>query len=396
MASKANVFIVAAKRTAFGTFGGKLKNHSATDLAEIASRAVISEAKVKPEAIDHIIFGNVIQSARDAIYLSRHVGLRIGIPENVPALLVNRLCGSGFQAIVNAAQEIQLGESTCVLAGGTENMSQTPFSVRDIRFGTALGVKCEFEDTLWAGLTDQHINTPMGVTAEKLGAQYKVTREDSDKFALRSQTLWKNAQDNGYFKAEVTPITLKSKKGDTIFEVDEHPRMTSLEKLAKLPPVFKKNGLVNAGNASGICDGAAALLVAGEEAIARHNLKPLVRVVAWQAVGVDPSIMGIGPAPAIRAVLKKTNLKLSDIGLIEVNEAFAPQVLAVQRELGIPDEKFNTCGGAIALGHPLGASGARISAHLAHEMKRQGAKYGMGSACIGGGQGIAVLFENVS
>uniref|UniRef100_A0A915BIZ5 Uncharacterized protein n=1 Tax=Parascaris univalens TaxID=6257 RepID=A0A915BIZ5_PARUN len=395
MASKSGIFIVGAKRTAFGTFGGKLKNHTPVDLAEIASRAVLNEHNIKPEQIDHVIFGNVLHSSADAVYLPRHVGLRLGIPEHVAALAVNRLCGSGFQAIINAAHQILLGESTFVLAGGTENMSMTPFSVRNVRFGTMLGGNYEFEDTLWRGLTDAHIKTPMGMTAENLGAKYNISREEADRYAVRSQTLWKKANESGIFKAEIAPLTIKTKKGDSVFEVDEHPRLTTLENLAKLPPVFKKNGLVDAGNASGICDGAAALLVAGEEAISKYGLKPLVRVVAWESVGVDPNIMGIGPAPAIKSVLKKTNMTLKDIDIIEVNEAFAPQTLAVQRELDIPDDKLNLNGGAIAVGHPLGASGARISAHLTHEMRRRGVKYAIGSACIGGGQGIAILFENV-
>ncbi|KAK0423407.1 hypothetical protein QR680_008128 [Steinernema hermaphroditum] len=396
MASK-NVFVVAAKRTPFGTFGGKLKNHSATDLAEISTKAALQEAGVKPEKVDHIIIGNVIQTASDAIYLPRHVGLRVGVPQNVGALAVNRLCGSGFQAVVNASHQILLGESRIVVAGGVENMSQTPYTVRNVRFGTTLGANYEFEDTLWKGLTDSHVKLPMGMTAEKLGAQYKVTREEADAFAVRSQTLWKKAKDANVFDAEIVAMKLKSRKGEVVFDTDEHPRPgTTVEQMAKLPPVFQKNGLVNAGNASGICDGSASLILAGDEAVKAEGLKPLVRIVAWDAVGVDPSIMGIGPAPAIRSVLKKANLKLEDIDLVEVNEAFAPQALAVQRELGIAEEKFNVNGGAIALGHPLGASGARISGHLAHEMKRRGVKYGIGSACIGGGQGIAILFENVN
>ncbi|TKR77871.1 hypothetical protein L596_018770 [Steinernema carpocapsae] len=265
-----------------------------------------------------------------------------------------------------------------------------------MRFGSTLGANYEFEDTLWKGLTDSHAKMPMGMTAEKLGAQFKITREEADKFAIRSQTLWKKANDAGIFKTEIATITLKSKKGPIVFDTDEHPRLSTPEQMAKLPSVFQKNGLVNAGNASGICDGAASLVLVGDEAAKAENLNPLARVVAWESVGVDPTIMGIGPAPAIRAVLKKANLKLSDIDLIEVNEAFAPQALAVQKDLGIPDEKFNVNGGAIAIGHPLGASGARISGHLVHEMKRRGVKYAIGSACIGGGQGIAILFENVN
>ncbi|VDP02368.1 unnamed protein product [Heligmosomoides polygyrus] len=378
MASKSGAFIVGAKRTAFGTFGGKLKNHTATDLGVIATIAALEHAGVKADNIDHVIFGNVVASSKDGIYLTRHIGLKSGVPQNVGALT-----------------QIKLGESKLVVAGGSENMTQVPFAVRNIRFGTALGMKYEFEDTLWESLSDPYAKLAMGQTAEKLGAQYKVSRADADAFALRSQQLWKKAQDAGFYKDEITPMTVKGKKGEETFEVDEHPRpATTMESLAKLKPVFQKDGLVNAGNASGICDGAAAMIVAAEDAIKKHNLKPLARVVSYATVGCDPTIMGIGPAPAIRQVLAETGLKIEDIDIFEVNEAFAPQALAVQRELGIPMEKLNLNGGAIALGHPLGASGARISVHLVHELRRRKAKYAIGSACIGGGQGVAVLFEN--
>ncbi|VDM76044.1 unnamed protein product [Strongylus vulgaris] len=318
MASKSGVFIVGAKRTAFGTFGGKLKNTSATDLGVIASVAALKHANVKADDIDHVIFGNVVPSAKDGIYLSRHIGLRSGVPQNIGALTVNRLCGSGFQALVNAAQQIKLGESKIVIAGGTENMTQVPFAVRNIRFGTALGMKYEFEDMLWESLSDSYAKMAMGQTAEKLGQQYKVTRKEADEFALRSQQLWKKAQDAGYYKAEITPMTVKGKKGEETFEVDEHPRpSTTMETLAKLKPVFQKDGLINAGNASGISDGAAAMVVAGEESVEKHGLKPLVRVVAYAAVGCDPTIMGIGPAPAIRQVLGQTGMKMDDIDIFE-------------------------------------------------------------------------------
>ncbi|WKY02645.1 hypothetical protein Q1695_016145 [Nippostrongylus brasiliensis] len=396
MASKTGVFVVGAKRTAFGTFGGKLKNHSATDLGVIATIAALQHAGVKADHIDHVIFGNVVSTSKDGIYLSRHIGLKSGVPQNVGALTVNRLCGSGFQALINAAQQIKLGDSKLVVAGGSENMSQAPFAVRNMRFGSVLGMKYEFEDTLWESLTDPYAKLAMGQTAEKLGAQYKVSRSEADAFALRSQELWKKAQDAGFYKAEIAPMTVKGKKGEETFEVDEHPRPgTTMESLAKLKPVFQKEGLVNAGNASGISDGAAAMVVAGEEAISKHGLKPLARVVSYATVGCDPTIMGIGPAPAIRQVLAQNGMKIDDIDLYEVNEAFAPQALAVQKELGIPMEKLNLNGGAIALGHPLGASGARISVHLVHELQRRKAKYAIGSACIGGGQGVAVLFESV-
>nr|CAD2157036.1 unnamed protein product [Meloidogyne enterolobii] len=392
----AGIFIVSAKRCAFGAFGKTLKDYTATDLAEIVSKAALKASSISAENIDHVIFGNVIQSSKDAAYLARHVGLRVEIPVHVPAVTVNRLCGSGFEAIVQAAQQIISGDSKVVLAGGTESMSQAPFAVRNIRFGSQLGVNYEFEDVLWQGLIDQQIKMPMGITAENLGEKYKITRQEADEYAAKSQQRWRLANNAGYFKSEIEPIKIKGKKGaETLFEVDEHPREVSAEQLAKLPPVFKKNGLVNAGNASGVCDGAAAVIVADEESVEKHHLTPLVRILGWQSVGCDPTIMGIGPVEAIRILCKKSGVELNKIDLIEVNEAFAPQVLSVQRELGIDLDRLNVNGGAIALGHPLAASGARITAHLAYELKRRNVRYGIGSACIGGGQGIALLFENV-
>lgn len=395
--SRPGIFIVSAKRCAFGAFGRSLKDHTATDLAEIVARSALKSSSIAPEHVDHVIFGNVIQSSKDAAYLARHVGIRIGLPVKTPAVTVNRLCGSGFEAIIHGAQQIISGDSKVVLAGGTESMSQAPFAVRGTRFGTALGTKIEFEDILWEGLTDLQINTPMGVTAENLGEKYNITREESDAYAIRSQQRWRIANSAGHFKAEIEPIKLKGrKKGEEhLFEVDEQPRETTPEQIAKLPSVFKKNGLVNAGNASGICDGAAAVVVADEESVKTHHLTPLVRILGWHTVGCEPHIMGIGPVEAIRQLCVKTGISLDQVDLIEVNEAFAPQVLAVQRELGLDTERLNVNGGAIALGHPLGASGARITAHLAHELIRRNARYGIGSACIGGGQGIAMLFERV-
>uniref|UniRef100_A0A914I3U8 Mitochondrial 3-ketoacyl-coa thiolase n=1 Tax=Globodera rostochiensis TaxID=31243 RepID=A0A914I3U8_GLORO len=394
--SKTGIFVVSAKRCAFGAFGGSLKNHSATDLGEIAAAAALKSSEIAPEHIDHVIFGNVIQSSKDAAYLARHIGLRVGVPVHVPAVTVNRLCGSGFEAIAQGAQQIVAGDSKVVLAGGTESMSQAPFAVRGARFGTQLGAKIEFEDVLWQGLTDSQANMPMGITAENLGAKYNVTREEADAYAIRSQKRWALANNAGYFKAEIQPVKLKGKKGEEkAFDVDEHPRESTAEHMAKLTPVFKKDGLVNAGNASGVCDGAAAVVVANEESVEKYHLTPMVRLLGWHAVGCDPTIMGIGPVEAIRGLCKKTGITLEQVDIVEVNEAFAPQVLAVQKELGLESDRLNVNGGAIALGHPLGASGARITAHLAHELKRRNARYGIGSACIGGGQGIALLFERV-
>ncbi|XP_029436050.1 3-ketoacyl-CoA thiolase, mitochondrial-like isoform X2 [Rhinatrema bivittatum] len=338
-----------------------------------------------------------MQSSSDAAYIARHVGLRVGVPVPVPALTVNRLCGSGFQSIVTGCQEICLKESEVVLCGGTESMSQSPYAVRNIRFGTKFGMDYKLEDTLWAGLTDLHIKTPMGVTAENLAEKHKISREECDKYALKTQQRWKAANDAGYFNAEMAPIEVKTRKGKEKLEQDEHPRpQVTLEQLAKLPSVFKKDGTVTAGNASGVCDGAGAVIIASEESLKEHKLTPLARIVSYHATGCDPTIMGIGPVSAINGALKKAGLSLKDMDLVEVNEAFAPQYLAVEKSLGLDPEKTNVDGGAIALGHPLGASGSRITAHLVHELRRRGGKYAVGSACIGGGQGIALIIENTA
>ncbi|KAK7021415.1 3-ketoacyl-CoA thiolase, mitochondrial [Halocaridina rubra] len=391
------IFVVGAKRTPFGTFGGKLANHTPTDLQEIAAKAALASAKVNPELVDSVVIGNVIGCAHtDTIYAARHVGLRCGIPIATPALSVNRLCGSGFQSVVNGAHDILMGDSKVVLTGGTDSMSMAPYAVRNIRFGTRLGSDLTMEDTLWASLTDAHCKTPMGVTAENLADKYKVTRQDADDFALKSQMNWKNAQENGHFNAEMAPISIKTKKGTVEMTVDEHPKPQSTpESMAKLPPVFKKNGTVTAATASGICDGAGAVVIASEDACKEHNFVPVARLVGYAVAGVEPTIMGIGPVPAIQKLLKISGLQLKDIGMVEINEAFAPQTVACQRALDLDPNILNMNGGAIALGHPLGASGSRITAHLVHEIKRRGIKYGIGSACIGGGQGIALLLESM-
>ncbi|BES90522.1 Thiolase, C-terminal domain [Nesidiocoris tenuis] len=365
------VFIVAAKRTPFGTYGGKFVNKSACELQEVAAKAAISAAGISPSAIDSVIIGNVLMcTAPDQIFMPRHVLLRCGIPLEKPALGVNRLCGSGFQAVANGAQNILTGESNIVLTGGTDNMSQSPYAVRNVRFGAPL--------------------------AEKLAAQYKIQRDEVDKFALRSQQLWKKAQDGGVFKEELSPVSITVRRKEVVVDVDEHPKpQATLEGLNKLPPVFKKDGVVTAGSASGICDGAGAVILASEEAVKSNNLKPLARLVGYSVVGVEPSIMGIGPAPAITSLLKTCGKSLNDIDLIEINEAFGAQTLACAKELKLDLEKLNVNGGAIALGHPLGASGARITAHLVHELRRRKAKLGIGAACIGGGQGIALLLESL-
>ncbi|KAG7263940.1 hypothetical protein CRUP_029280 [Coryphaenoides rupestris] len=359
MALLRGVFIVAGKRTPFGTYGGVLKDHSATDLAEHAAKAALAAGGVAPELVNSVIFGNVMQS------------------------------------IINGAQEICLRESEVVLCGGSESMSQAPYAVRNVRFGTKLGLDLKMEDTLWAGLTDLHIKLPMGITAENLAEKYQITREECDQYAYNSQQKWKAGHEAGHFTAEIAPIDVKAKKGKVPMTQDEHPRpQTTLEQFAKLPTVFKKGGTVTAANASGVCDGAAAVVIASEEAVKEHKLTPLARIVAYHAAGCDPSIMGIGPVPAITEALKKAGLSLSDMDLVEVNEAFAPQYLAVSKALGLDQEKCNVNGGAIAIGHPLGASGARITGHLVHELRRRKGRYAIGSACIGGGQGIAIIIEN--
>lgn len=391
-----DVFIVAAKRTPFGTFGGKLKNHSAIDLGVVAAKAALEAGNVAADIIDHVVFGNVAQTSADALYMARHIGLKAGVPIPTPALTVNRLCGSGFQAVVNGAQEILLHDAEVVLTGGTENMSQAPYAARGIRFGIKLGKSPELEDTLWSSLYDPHAGCAMANTAENLAEKFEISREQCDEYGLRSQKLWGEAQEAGRFKEEMAPMELKSRKGTEVFDTDEHARPTAtLEKMAKLPPVFKKDGTVTAGNASGICDGAGSLIVASGEAVKKHNLTPLARLVQWHTAGVEPTLMGIGPVPAIQGALERSGLGLDDMDLVEINEAFAPQYLACEKELGLDRHKTNVDGGAIALGHPLAASGARITAHLVHELRRRKGRYGVCSACIGGGQGIALVVEAV-
>ncbi|GAB4213952.1 MAG: acetyl-CoA C-acetyltransferase [Sandaracinaceae bacterium] len=388
------IWIVGAKRTAFGEFSQSFKDISAIDLAVISTKAAIAQSGLAADEIDQVILGNVQQTSKDAIYGARHVGLKAGVPIDRPALTVNRLCGSGFQAVISAAEQILLGEAKAVVAAGSENMSQAPHAVWGLRDGGAkFGKPPEMVDTLFAALHDTFANSPMGMTAEKLGAQYGITREQCDALALRSQQRWAACWEAGGFKDEITPVEVQERKGVKVVDKDEHPRVSTMEQLAKLPPVFKKDGLVTAGNASGINDGAASLIVVDGEWAKTRGLVPLAKLVQWGTAAVDPTIMGIGPAPAIRNALDRAGLKLDDVDLFDVNEAFAAQFLAVEKELGLPPEKTNVNGGAIALGHPLGASGARITANLIYTLRRQNKRFGVGSACIGGGQGLAVLLE---
>jgi acetyl-CoA acyltransferase 2 len=391
-----DVVILSGKRTGFGSFGGSLKDLSATELGVVSGKAAMEAAGVRPDDVQHVVYGNALQTSSDAIYLARHVGLGAGVPQEVPALTLNRLCGSGFQAIVSGAQEILLGQADVVLAGGTESMSQAPHVLRGARWGKLrLGAPNEyFEDLLWQSLLDTGCNLTMAQTAEGLADRYQVTRQEADQVALNSQRRAKAAWDKGLFEEEVVPVTLRSRKGEVEFAADEHMRPdTTLEALASLRPYFRKDGLVTAGNASGIGDGAASAVLASAGWAADRGLTPLGRLVSWAFVGVDPTVMGIGPAPASRAALAKAALSLDDMDLVEINEAFAPQYKAVEKELALDPETTNVNGGAIAITHPLAASGARITIHLLHELRRRGGRYGLGSACIGGGQGGAVVVE---
>lgn len=395
-AARSAIYIVGAKRTAFGAFGGKLKAISATDLAVHSSKAALAHAKLSADKIDESFFGNVISSSLDATYLARHVALKSGVPIPSPSLTINRLCGSGFETACLGAEAIDQGRISIALTGGTENMSQAPMVMDGLacRFGTALGKGIKAEDSLWAGLTDSYAKLPMGLTAEKLGAQFGITRQQCDEYALRSQQTYQAAQAKGIYASEIAEIEIKGKKGPEKVTADEHPRANAaIADMTKLKPVFQESGLVTAASASGICDGAASLVISSEAAVKSNNLVPLARMVSWARVGCDPSIMGIGPVEAIRNALKAAKLELKDMDIIEINEAFAAQVLSCEKALNIDREKLNRNGGALALGHPLGASGARILTHLTHELQRTKGKYAIGAACIGGGQGIAVILE---
>ncbi|MDQ3474338.1 MAG: acetyl-CoA C-acetyltransferase [Acidobacteriota bacterium] len=390
-----DIFILGGKRTPMGQYVGALKDVSAIDLGAVAAKGALEATNVAPDEIDHAVIGNALQTSGDAIYGARHVALKAGVPFERPALTVNRLCGSGIQAIVSGAQMIQLGEAETALVGGMESMSQAPHVVRGARSGFALG-QGKLEDSLMVALLDTYCNTPMAGTAENLARKFEISREEQDVYALRSQQEAKRAKDACYLSAEIVPVEVKTRKGSVLFEQDDHLRPdTTLEILAKLKPAFAKDGFVTAGNASGIVDGAAALVIANEDFVKRRNLQPMGRIVSWAYAGVEPEIMGIGPVPATRKALERAGLKLSDIDLIEVNEAFAAQYLAVEKELGLDRSRTNVNGGAIALGHPLGATGTRLVLTVLHELHRRGGRYGLATACIGGGQGIAMIVERV-
>ena len=389
------VFLSGA-RTGFGAFGGALRDLSATDLGAAAARAALERSGLDHAAVDHVVFGNVLQTSADAPYLARHVGLRAGLPAETPALTVNRLCGSGFEAVIQGARQILLGESRVVLAGGTESMSQAPHVVRGARWGLRLGPAAPFEDTLWEALRDSYCGLSMAETAERLAEHYRIGREAVDCYAARSQMLAKAGWDAGSFADEIFPVMRRDPKTrqEVAWAADEHMRPdTTVEALAKLPPYFRKDGVVTAGNASGICDGAAALVVASEDFARERGLRPIGRLLAWGIAGVDPAVMGIGPVPASRRALAAAGLALADMDLVEINEAFAAQYLAVEQEMGLDRERTNVDGGAVALGHPLGATGARLTLHLLCALRRRRGRYGLAAACIGGGQGAAVVVE---
>jgi acetyl-CoA acetyltransferase family protein len=390
-----DVFILGGKRTPMGEYVGALKDVSAIDLGAVAARGALSASKVNAEQIDHTVIGNALQTSGDAIYGARHVALKAGVPFDRPALTVNRLCGSGIQSIVSGAHMIQLGEARTCLVGGMESMSQAPHVIRGARSGFALG-QGKLEDSLMVALLDTYCNTPMAGTAENLARKFEISREEQDAYALRSQQEAKRALDAGYFAEEIIPVEVVTRKGVHVVEHDDHMRPeTTLEGLAKLKPAFAKDGFVTAGNASGIVDGAAALVIADEEFVRHNDLSPIGRIVGWAYAGVEPEIMGIGPVPATRSVLKKAGLSLNEIDLVEVNEAFAAQYLAVEMDLGLDRSKTNVNGGAIALGHPLGATGTRLVLTVLNELRRRHGRYGLATACIGGGQGIAMIVERV-
>jgi acetyl-CoA acyltransferase 2 len=388
-----DVVIVAGARTAMARYTGAFKDISAIELGAVASREAIRRAGTDPAEFDHAIFGNVMQTSSDALYGARHVALKAGLKTETPAVTVNRLCGSGIESVAQAAMRILLGDSTLMLAGGMENMTQSPHVIRGARTGFKLG-EGKLEDSLMSGLLDTYCGCNMAETAENVAAEYGVTRKDSDEYALRSQQAAEAAVLAGKMRDEIVPVEVKAGRKTELFSVDDHRRPeTTLETLSKLSPAFRKDGIVTAGNASGIVDGAAAVVVTHAKTADARGWKPLGRIVSWATVGVEPRIMGIGPVPASQKALAAAGLKIAQMDRVEVNEAFAPQYLAVEKGLGLDRAKTNVNGGAIALGHPLGASGTRLILTLLLELRRTNLRYGLATACIGGGQGIAMIVE---
>jgi acetyl-CoA acetyltransferase family protein len=391
-----DVVILAGARTPMSRYVGAFKDTSAIELGACAGREALRRAGVEPAEIEHAVFGNVMHTSADAIYGARHVALKAGLKIETPAVTVNRLCGSGVEAIIQGAHRIILGEASLVLAGGMENMTQAPHVIRGARSGFRLG-DGKLEDSLMVGLLDSYCGCTMADTAENLAVEYKITRRACDEFALRSQQTAEAAAKAGRMKEEIVPVEVKEGRKTGLVSEDDHRRPeTTLETLEKLPAAFRKEGIVTAGNASGIVDGAAAVVMTNAKTAKARGWKPLGRIVSWAAVGVEPRLMGIGPVPATQKALAAAGLKLEQMDRIEVNEAFAAQYLAVEKALGLNREKTNVNGGAIALGHPLGATGTRLVLTLLLELRRSGLRYGLATACIGGGQGIAIIVESLS
>jgi acetyl-CoA acetyltransferase family protein len=389
-----DVVILGGARTPMAEYVGAFKDVSALELGAHAARAALERSGVQPAWIDHVVMGNALQTSGDAIYGARHVGLKAGLPVEVPALTVNRLCGSGIQSVVSAMQMIRLREARIALAGGMENMSQAPHVIRGARSGLRLG-EGKLEDSLMVALLDTQCGLYMAQTSDNLSRRHGIGREEMDAYALRSQKATAAAMGRGVFKDEIVAVDVPQGRKTVRVEADDHPRPeTTLEGLAALKPAFGKDGFVTAGNASGIVDGAAALVIAGRDEAQRRGLQPMASIVSWGVAGVPPEIMGIGPVPASRKALEAAGLSLKDIDLVEVNEAFAGQYLAVEKELGLDRDRTNVNGGAIALGHPLGATGTRLLLTLAYELRRRKGRYGLATACIGGGQGIAMIVKN--
>lgn len=401
MSDANDIYILGGARTAMAEYSGtpgygKLKSVSALELGGVALRGALEKTGVSADQIDHTVVGNALQTSTDAIYGARHVALKAGVPIDRPALTVNRLCGSGIQSIITAAQLIKLGEAACVAAGGIENMSQAPHLLEGGRDGFRFGAKTQLKDLLFEALLDPMCGLFMAQTAEKIATKFGITREAQDEFALRSHQLGAEAVTSGRFADEIVPVEITSRRGTMVVDTDDHIKPeTTLAGLARLPAAFGKDGTVTAGNASGIVDGAAAVIVASAARAKELGAKPMGRILGWAVVGVEPSEMGIGPVPAIRMVCEKAGIAVGDVDLFEINEAFSAQYLACEKELGLDRNKVNVNGGAVALGHPLGATGTRITLTLLHSLRRSGKRYGISSACIGGGQGIALLVEAV-
>lgn len=385
--SDRKVFIVQGKRTPFGKFGGSLGSVTPVDLAVIATKALLEETKISPETLDQVIFANVIPSTPDTLYAGRHLGLKTGLKVEAPGVVVNRLCGSGIQALIDGTRLIRTQEAEALLIAGAENMTMAPHLTYGARFGTKYG-PLKSQDLLLDTLYDKHAQIAMGITAENLSHEYMVTKDESDQYAFNSHVKANKAYGQGLIQPEITPVLDCHK--------DEHLRTEiSLAEMQKLKPTFKKEGAVTAGSASGIVDGACALIIASEAYVKKHNLNPIAEIIDGSVVGVDPTKMGIGPVPAIKNLLKQQNLDVSRIDLFEINEAFAPQVIACRKALEIPEEKLNIWGGAVALGHPLGATGLKITLTLARQLQHHQKEFGISSACIGGGQGIALLIKRI-